>query len=93
MTVETRYAVARDENRNGKVTREWWQVQRDAFAREWDARKLFTRKASALAIIWRNRDADHVTHYRFVLVCVTRDFSEPGPIPCPSERPLEARVP
>ncbi len=94
MPVETRFAVARDESRESGVVREWWQLPREAFAREWDTRKLFTRRASALAVIWKYRDQDHSDRYRFVLVCVTRDFSNPGPIPAPpGPTQEEARVP
>jgi hypothetical protein len=78
MPTEVRFAVARDDAKpvlsgGGQLgSRKWWQLRREEFATDWDERKLFDRRASALAIIWRQRDNDSQGHYRFVLVRVIR---------------------
>lgn len=91
MPVETRFAVRRDQPTTGRI--EWWHWQpREEFNRDWDDRKLFERRESALAVIWRQRDIDHQGHYRFVLIRVTRNFDAPAPRPR-AEPAQERRVP
>jgi hypothetical protein len=73
MAVEIRYAVARD----SKGERMWWQVKEENFRSSWDTRKLFERKSSALAVLWRHRDIDHHDNYKHVLVKVVRKYPAP----------------
>jgi hypothetical protein len=75
MAIEVRYAVRRDDKRTKDTPRSsWWHWKpQEEFYQDWDDRKLFERKDSALAVIWKERDKDHQNRYTFVLVRVTRE--------------------
>jgi hypothetical protein len=79
MAIEVRYAVRRDEKRTKSCPTPrslWWHWKpQEEFEEDWHDRKLFERKASALAVIWEYRDQDYQNHYTFVLVKVTRKSS------------------
>lgn len=94
---EIRYAVARDEVQRPERPRQWWQLKSEKFDTEWWERRTFERKASALAIIWKHRDQDHMGSYKFTLFRVVRRFLAPPKLltktpdgPAPQQ---EARVP
>lgn len=74
MGIEIRFAVAkRVTTGEGRVSTQWFQQAHERFDDGWDTRKLWTERAGALAIIWKNRDL-YSTHHntRFVLVRVRR---------------------
>jgi hypothetical protein len=80
MPENIRYAVARDPRINNtdntaapkydKGQRTWWELRREDWG-SWDLRRLFEKKSSALALIWKYRDLD-ANRYRYTLIKVTR---------------------
>jgi hypothetical protein len=92
-----RFAVARDEPGAGgrDARRHWWQDKKDIFEPDWDTRKLFTRPASALAIIWRFRDSDagYNNRFKFTLVRVRRRAARASGVEAEPVQPVEERVP
>jgi|SRR5271170_2865943 len=92
---DTRYAVVRDEAGATRHPRQWWQNNKENFEPDWDKRKLFPRKASALAIIWRFRDSDgsYNNRFKFTLVRVRRNAAPAPMAELTPMQPAEERVP
>lgn len=81
MPENIRYAVARDPRVTpidsqpvpvfDKSQRTWWELKREDWG-SWDARRLFEKESTALALIWKYRDLYDANRYKYTLVKVTR---------------------